>query len=105
MGQIEKPKTQKEQIDQMWMVLIGYNGDGIATITKKNHEDIQQIKMHIQRFEDTRLETCPTKTLVNDMWEGQKKSRKRSVDVRLVIYGLIVGLVAAVPGFLMALGG
>ena len=105
MGHVEKPKTQKEQIDQMWMVLIGSNGDGIAAITKKNHEDIQQIKMHTQRFEDTRLETCPTKAWLEKMWEDRKKSRERSVDVRLVIYGLIVGLIASAPGFLMALGG
>jgi len=52
MGRVEKPKTQKEQIDQMWMVLIGSNGDGIVEITKQNHRDIQELKSSIQHLQD-----------------------------------------------------
>lgn len=103
MGHVEKPKTQKEQIDQMWMVLIGSNGDGIAAITKKNNQDIQEVKGTMQRFEDTRFTTCPTKLWLEEMWSERKKEKERQVDVKLVVYGLIVGLVASLPSVIAIL--
>lgn len=101
MAYVEKPKTLKEQVDQIWMVLIGSNGDGIAAITKENRKDIQEIKMKTQRFVDTRFDTCPTKIWLENMWDDRKKSRERKIDVRLVVYGLIVGLIASAPTWMM----
>lgn len=105
MAYVDKPKTLKEQVDQIWMVLIGFNGDGIAAITKENHRDIQEIKMTTQHFQDTRFDTCPTKIWLDTMLDERNRSRERKVDVRLVIYGLVVGLIASVPTWLMVFGG
>lgn len=105
MAHVEKPSTLKEQVDQIWMVLIGSNGDGIVAITKENHKDIQEIKMTTQHFTDTRFDTCPTKLWLENMWGDRKKSRERKVDVRLVIYGLIVGLIASAPTWMMLFQG
>jgi hypothetical protein len=103
MGRVEKPKTQKEQIDQMWMVLIGSNGDGIVEITKQNHRDIQELKSSIQHSQDSRFSTCPTKIWLEEMWSKSKQAKERKVDVQLVIYGLIVGLVASLPSVIAIL--
>ncbi|MCF7947676.1 MAG: hypothetical protein K9M94_03655, partial [Spirochaetia bacterium] len=61
-----------------------------------------QIKMHTQRFEDTRFNTCPTKAWLEDMWDYRKTQRNRKIDVRLVVYGLFVGLISTIPSIIIA---
>ena len=59
MGALEKPATQKEMLYQVWYAVIGSNGDGIASITRKNREDIEEIKESTNTFLRTREATCP----------------------------------------------
>ena len=54
-----KPKTQKEQIDQLWMVVIGTNGDGLKFDIQYIKEKIEDIKKTFTNFLLNREETCP----------------------------------------------
>ena len=51
---MQKPKTQREMIDQLWYAVIGTNSDGIADQLKKLREDFTDFML-------TRAETCPVR--------------------------------------------
>lgn len=59
MSGLKRPETQKEMLYQVWFAVIGSNGDGIASITRKNREDIEEIKESTNTFLRTREATCP----------------------------------------------
>jgi predicted Holliday junction resolvase-like endonuclease len=108
---VEKPQTQKEQIDQLWWTILGNNGDGLIVIVKGLREELHALRDTVdeyrreqQRFDDTRFQTCPTKEWLEEQREERRRKSRRKIDVRLVIYGLVVGLIASVPSFLMVLG-
>jgi hypothetical protein len=46
---MEKPKTQKGMIDQLWFVVIGSNGDGLVVLLK---EALKKLTEHHDRLED-----------------------------------------------------
>jgi hypothetical protein len=104
MAQIEKPRTQKEQTDQLWMIIIGSNGEGLAEQVKETRKDVHELKTSMQRFYDTRFSTCPTVQWLQEKEEEEKKEKKDKIDKRLVVYGLVVGAVAAAPSWLQWLG-
>ena len=54
-----KPKTQKEQIDQLWMKVIGTNGDGIMLDIKEIKENVSELKDKFIDFLISREKTCP----------------------------------------------
>jgi len=56
---MEKPKTQKEQIDQLWMLIIGSNGDGLKNDLREIKSCMNDIKDNFNQFQINREETCP----------------------------------------------
>lgn len=41
---MDQPKTQREMIQQLWFVVLGSNGDGLAAQVKAMRTDIAELK-------------------------------------------------------------
>lgn len=101
MSTIEKPKTQREMIDQLWFAVVGSNGDGIAAVTRRNSRDIQEIKEILPTLQ-TRADAC------EDDEKIEKKNERRRVRQSDVIQWAImagVAILVGIPAWLEYLGG
>ena len=51
---MQKPKTQREMIDQLWYAVIGTNSDGIS-------DQLKELRKAFTGFMMTRAKTCPVR--------------------------------------------
>jgi hypothetical protein len=83
-------------IYQLWFAVIGSNGDGIASITKRNSREIEELKESLQEFIAGREATCPVVS-----------RRKKNFEHHAVVVGMVCGFLGSVIGGLLpvVLGG
>jgi hypothetical protein len=95
MGEIKKPKTMKEQIDQIWWIIIGYNGGGLVS-------KVDAINSRFDDYIETRAATCPLN--VYEKAEEHKAAIKRDKKrTRVQTMALIVALMATACAILVAI--
>lgn len=82
MAPIPMPKTQKEAVAQIWQVLIGDNGDGVAAIAKRTKEHLDA---HVAGCADDEKRLERVETAVADIQarmltreEHEENMRRRS---------------------------
>ena len=97
MGTIEKPKTQREMIDQLWFAVVGSNGDGIAAVTRRNSRDIQEIKEKLPTFQ------THDEAVMEEETNERRRIRKHDV-IQWAVMALIA-LLVGVPAWLEYIGG
>ena len=82
----------KGQVDEMHGVVYR---NGLVQSVKGQQVELQAINDKLNSFLLTRIDSCPYKAVVDE----RNKKRGESFDRRLVIYGLVIGLVSSLPGF------
>lgn len=84
----------KGQVDEMHGVVYR---NGLVQSVKGQQAELQAINDKLNSFLLTRLESCPYKGAVDE----RNRKRGETFDRRLVIYGLIIGVLSSLPGFVM----
>ena len=65
----QKPENEFEMIHQLWFAVVGSNGDGIATLVKKNSKQIEHI-----------LEILPTLQTKDECIYVQRRREETDTD-------------------------
>lgn len=92
MSKVPKPATQREMIEQLWYAVIGSNGDGIAAVTRKNSEDIGDIKQVLPTLQTKAEWIAGCVDTVRD----KRSTKFRKTDIAIAIMMLIVTTVSVV---------
>ena len=58
---VEKPKTQREMVEQLWHCILGTNGEGMAEQNKKQTVKLNNLEDKVSDFISTRWQTCPVR--------------------------------------------
>lgn len=91
MADRRKPDTTEEMIQQIWYAVYGANGEGIAAITKRNRDDIKQIKDVLPELL-TKTEHIAHHDACEDK---ERRTSWRRTDVVLAI-GMLITAIASV---------
>lgn len=75
---MEKPKTQRGMIDQLWFVVIGSNGDGIVELLKRALARLEDHHEQIGKIQDIipMLWTKEQHEKMHEQFVAQEKARK-----------------------------
>ena len=58
---VEKPKTQREMLEQLWYCIIGTNGEGMAEQHKEQTARLGNLETKVANHIATRWQTCPVR--------------------------------------------
>jgi hypothetical protein len=87
---MQKPDTTEKIIDQLWVMFVGYDEDGIYFVIK----DVQKkISEFITNNENLRGVTCPYKTIV-EKFNGHLDDHEKGKDFRLKRWQVIIAACA-----------
>ena len=85
----EKPKTMKEAVDQLWSTLIDTNGDGFITWIRKQLSSFEErdriFNEKFDRFLENRAKTCPTREIIDSVFDADDKMWRRQNDRRRLL--------------------
>lgn len=88
MSSTEKPKTQKEMIDQLWFAIIGSNGEGLMGQFGSLKKDFYGLREEFHTFIISRESTCPIKKSKNKERDGRWLHIKRWTST--ILFGIAV---------------
>ncbi len=92
----EKPKTQREMIDQLWYAHYGTNGDGMGSRLGKLEAAQADLSRVLIAFIENRANTCPLSKR-----KGLAINRNQ---LRLGIVALIISALSSVGAVLVTIG-
>jgi len=71
----EKPKTQREIIDQLWYAVIGSNGEGISQTVRRLERDVSQLKTDVATRGEVKEEVqgCLDADAAQDARNGERR--------------------------------
>lgn len=101
MGNVRKPATQREMTEQLWFAVVGSNGEGIASLVRRNAEAIEKLERHIPSLV-TRAEIEAEKERRADADAAWQRFRQERRQKRLSI--VIAALAVVVPSAIALLG-
>lgn len=85
-----KPRTMKEQVDQLWYAIIGTNGEGLLG--------------RFDKFIDTRSETCPM-NIRESVVERNRALKREQLRNRIMVGSLFVAVASLTFTIIITLGG
>jgi hypothetical protein len=86
----------KERVDEMHGVVYR---NGLSKAVKDNARGIVEVNKKLDNYVFNREATCPIKIAM----EERAKERKGRFDTRLIVYGLIIGIISTLPDLLKIL--
>jgi len=96
---IERPESEEEMMKQLWYAVVGSNGDGIAMVTRRNSQDIQEIKEAIPKLQTKH--NCAA--IIDDRVSAQRKRKLRVSDIIQWGLTILVMLAVGVPAWIQIL--
>lgn len=96
MSKIPKPATQREMIEQLWYAVLGSNGDGIAAVTRRNSEDIGEIRQVLPTLQ-TKAEWVAGCV---DTVRETRSTKFRKTDIAIAVMMLVVTTVSVIGAFI-----
>lgn len=96
MSNVSKPTTQKAMVEQLWFAIVGSNGEGIASVTRRNERHIFEIKEQLPQLlpRDEYEEAQQKRADADEAWKRYRE-QKRMNRITLVVAGVTVPLLAA----------
>lgn len=86
--------------------------NGLVKSVEKQQTEISEIKNYIadiktviNRSDADRLEGCPLRKKMEEEAARISDKRRHKFDTRLVVYGLLIGVISAVPNIIMLFRG
>jgi hypothetical protein len=92
----EKPKTQREMIDQLWYAHYGTNGDGMGSRLGKVEASQADLTKALVNFMENRANTCPLR--------GNKGLALSRNQFRLAVAGLALSTIISLGAVLISAG-
>jgi len=104
---MEKPKTLREMVFQLWLVVLGSNGDGLIKMMQNMRDDLDVIKEAAPNLWTRKDEEAAQKVYANNRKERSSQQEasadRRKISIRdwvmisvnvAMMVGMIIALVA-----------
>lgn len=91
---IEKPRTQKEMLYQLWYAVIGSNGDGINSRIRRLEESSIEMRDVLTKHIAARGDTCPQSGEIKEL--KNKLERNERMFVKTFVVGVAVWIALTV---------